>query len=406
MRTTTFSAFFLASLCVTAACVVEEQRPPSDDDDGGKTTATNATTGTGGAVGCQVHAECSGETPYCDAGACIAAPPGSELGWDASVKVTTVLQDASLKTPTDLGFNPSDTKVLWVINRKDDSAVIITNPGEATQSFIRKRDPAASHFMETPPAFDFGVMNAQWGQTFGVCGDGDNGGNDFMGPALFTANLDVFATNNAETGLGSHLDMLHSTSYCRGIAHVEANVYFAFNGDKGSIDRYDFQTDHGPGFDDHSDGRILRYVNGQVAGVTGLASHVAYDADSKLLYIADSGHGRIAALDTTSGTEGANFGGSEFIDQRKMMDGAVLTEVVPPGTLTAPSGIEFHRGLIFVSDNATSTFYAYKPTGELVTQLGVALPPGSLGGFTFGPDGKLWFVDLVGGQVLRIDPQG
>ena len=36
-------------------------------------------------------------------------------------------------------------------------------------------------------------------------------------------------------GLGSHVDMLHNTSFCRGIAHVEANVFWVFNGQRGAL---------------------------------------------------------------------------------------------------------------------------------------------------------------------------
>ena len=92
-----------------------------------------------------------------------------------------------------------------------------------------------------------------------------------MGPALFSSDLDVFATQNQQTGLGSHLDMLHSTTYCRGIAHVEGNVYFAFNSKRNSLDMYDFAEDHGPGFDDHSDGKVYRYVEDNVTGLDGVS---------------------------------------------------------------------------------------------------------------------------------------
>ena len=36
------------------------------------------------------------------------------------------------------------------------------------------------HFMHRPPALAFGVEAAPWGMTWATCGDGDNGGNDFM----------------------------------------------------------------------------------------------------------------------------------------------------------------------------------------------------------------------------------
>jgi sugar lactone lactonase YvrE len=44
--------------------------------------------------------------------------------------------------------------------------------------------------------------------------------------------------------------------------------------------------------------------------------------------------------------------------------------------------------------------------GTLVRTLDTGLPEGSLGGFTFGPDGRVYFVDTLGGRVFRIDPEG
>jgi hypothetical protein len=293
-----------------------------------------------------------------------------------------------------------------VINRQDDSVVIITNPGEDDWFFDRLKDPAAGHFMNKPPAFEFGAVDETYGQTFGICGDNDNGGNDFMGPALFSSDLDVFATQNEETGLGSHLDMLHSTTFCKGIAHVEGNVYFSFNGEKGSLDRYDFANDHGPGWDDHSDGHVFRYVEGFLAGVDDVSSHLDYDAESKLLYVADTGNRRVLTLDTTSGVEGDTFPGLEVVATRTEVLDAELELFVGEDVLEQPSGLELHRGLVFVTDHATSQFLAFDLDGTLVRTLDTGLPEGSLGGFTFGPDGRVYFVDTLGGRVFRIDPEG
>ena len=41
--------------------------------------------------------------------------------------------------------------------------------------------------------------------------------------------------------------------------------------------------------------------------------------------------------------------------------------------------------------------------GELLNYLDTGLGEGRLSGITFGPDGKLYFVDMVGNQVLRVD---
>jgi hypothetical protein len=361
--------------------------------------------------GCESHADCTEDAPFCEpeGGECVEPPPGSEIGWGdgsaGSVTLTLILADETLKEPIDLGFDPSAPERLWVINRRDDSVVIITNPGEDGWSFDRMKDPAAGHFMNEPPAFEFGAVDETYGQTFGICGDNDNGGDDFMGPALFSSDLDVFATQNDETGLGSHLDMLHSTTFCKGIAHVEGNVYFAFNGHKGSLDKYDFANDHGPGWDDHSDGHVYRYVEGYVEGVDDVSSHLDYDAESKLLYIADTGNRRILTLDTMSGVEGDTFPGLEFVATRTEIVGAELGQLAGEDVLQRPSGLELHRGLVFVTDHATSQFLAFDKDGELVRTLDTDLPEGSLGGFTFGPDGKVYFVDTLGGRVFRIDPE-
>ncbi|AUX37695.1 MULTISPECIES: hypothetical protein [Sorangium] len=69
-----------------------------------------------------------------------------------------------------------------------------------------------------------------------------------------------------------------------------------------------------------------------------------------------------------------------------------------------PSGIEVHEGIVYATDHATSRFYAFDLTGRLVRTLDTGLPAGSLAGFTFGPDGKLYFVDLRSSRVYRIDP--
>ncbi len=362
---------------------------------------------------CKADADCASttDTPLCDvpSGACVALPPGYQIGWKdgsaESVWFVPVYETGVSRQPTDLAFNPAKPTELWASNRKDGSVIIVQKPGESDSTFVRRKDPAADHFMNRPPAIAFGAMTEAWGQTWGTCGDGDNGGNDFMGAALFSADPAVFAKPTPD-GLGSHLDMLHSTSYCRGIAHVEGNLYWVFNGDKKSLDLYDFKEDHGPGMDDHSDGVILRYAVGKVLGVDGVSSHVFYHPGDLQLYIADTGNKRIAKLDTKSGTVGKSFGGLEKVATRKYVDGAVLVDVVPAGLLEEPSGIEVHDGVIFVSDRATSRFHAFDMEGKPLRQLDTGLPPGSLSGFTFGPDGKIYFADFITSTIYRIDPHG
>lgn len=401
-------AFFLTLGAWLSACSGEPPDEPKSNEPEGEGGGGGAPPGE---APCASDAECGAEAPHCDlaSGTCAPLPPGHELGLGdgspGSVDLTVVLDPEKSRTPTDLEFNPSKPHELWVVHYDDDSVTIVTNPGTPEATSERKRDPAASHFMDKPPGIAFGAVVEPWGQTFGVCGDNDNGGNDFMGPALFPAEPEVFAKQTPD-GLGSHLDMLHSTTFCRGIAHERDNVYWVFNSNKGSLDRYDFAEDHGPGNDDHSDGRILRYVAGMVAGVDGVSSHLAFDAEANALYVADTGNKRVAKLDVTSGTPGAKFGGLEPVEERRHVDGAVLTDVVSPGVLEAPSGVEHKGGLLYVSDHATSRLHAFDAeTGELLRSLDTGLPPGSLSGLAFGPDGKIYFVDRLSGRVYRVDPR-
>ena len=146
-----------------------------------------------------------------------------------------------------------------------------------------------------------------------------------MGPSLWSADPDIFASTNPAAvnylsnlygfyvDLGSHLDMLHESPLCMGIAWETDNVYWVFDGSDGSIVRYDFAEDHDVGYDDHSDGIIARYVTGRVSRVADVPSHLVYDDSSGLLYIADTGNNRVAVLDTTSGKRGQNLPMSEQV---------------------------------------------------------------------------------------------
>ncbi len=58
-----------------------------------------------------------------------------------------------------------------------------------------------------------------------------------------------------------------------------------------------------------------------------------------------------------------------------------------------------------MTDTATSTFHVFDKTGTALRSLATDLPAGALAGFTFGPDGKIYFTNKLSGQVLRIDPQ-
>lgn len=352
----------------------------------------------------------------------VATELGKGDGSPSSVELTVVATfDSGLRRPRDLDFNPMRPDELWVVNHDDDSMVIVFDASQATRTSEKRVDAAASHFMPFPSSIAFGAHETTIGHegTFATCQESRNtyGGlgepNDFMGPALWSSNLTVFAKQDPE-GLGSHLDMLHGSPNCMGVAHEKNNVYWAFGGKSHSggsqapapaIVRYDFGHDHGVGKDDHSDGTLHQYLTNEVQSVPGIPSHMVFDAEDSLLYIADTGNARVIALDTTSGTQGQALVGQEpLVAYYKMVD-SYLLEIVPGGTLTAPSGIARKGDYLYVSDNATGKISAFTLEGELVNALDTGLGAGTLAGISFGPDGKLYLVDMLGNQVLRIDPK-
>lgn len=390
MRTLFIGASALAALSVIVGLT------------GSVSGCTSETTTTGGTT--------SGGTPAADAGPVATAVPGSEIGskdgTPASVTFTEIYSAGAASKLVDVAYF-ADRDELWAVGYGDHSVYVGGLAADAP-GFKKVLDPAAAHFMYKPPAIAMGT-NGFWA----TCGDntnehasvGDGSNALFMGPSLWTTDMAILGKRTSG-GLGSHYDMLHNTPLCRGIAHVSANIYWVFNSYDSSLDKYDFHKDHGPGEDDHSDGEIYRYAMGKVKGVNGgTPSHVFYDASDKFLYVADTGNGRVARLDTTKGTKGGPLARQfEPLEGNAIMTGTDVEDVVAKGTLERPSGIEVKNDLVYVTDAATSTFHVFDKTGKEIRKLDTGLPGNSLAGFTFGGDGKIYFTDMVAGKIFRIDP--
>lgn len=373
---------------------------------------------------CVSHDECGGDTPLCLESACAARPAGWQLGIGdgsaASVGLAWLYAPDVPRETTDIAFDAVVPDRLWVLLREYENdapctmqssagcnalqghTAIIDRPGSEDASVQVITDPNAWHFMRRPTSLAFGR-----GESFATCHEFRTGNftddvYDYIGPTLWSSNLEIYGIQ--PPGLnGSHLDMLHNTPYCMGIAWERDNLYWLFNGNVGAIDKVDFHADHGPGHDDHSDGEYWRYVEGQLSRVPNIPSHL--HMHDKWLYVADTGNGRVVRLDTTSGTEGGPFSPvNDPIAKHHYVDGATLEVIVPPGLIQQPSGIVTHDGVLFVSDYATSTLYAFTLEGELVNSLTLDIPAGSVTGLEIDPDERLVFVEKPTGNVFRILP--
>ena len=327
----------------------------------------------------------------------------------------TLIGDSSdgLNAPKDLGFNPDKEGELWVVNQADDSVSIFFDAANSNQDSTHIIDPFALHFMEEVSSISFGTTG-----TFGTCQESRNTyndsseANDFMGPTLWSSDLEIFGITNPEAveflsfDLGSHLDMLHQTPLCMGIAWQYENIYWAFNGLEGAIDRNNFHLDHGPGFDDHSDGSIFRYGEGEFERVPTIPSHMKYDHSSRLLYIADTGNNAIKVLDTQSGDTGTRLAVMEPGTEHYLMTGEDISTLISGDDfgMEAPSGLTLIDDVLFITDNETSTIFAFTLEGELIDSLETDFPSGALMGIYGASIDDLWMVNAVDNEVWRLQP--
>jgi DNA-binding beta-propeller fold protein YncE len=346
---------------------------------------------------------------------------GNETHDIANVNITVIGNSADgLSVPRDLKFNPGVEGELWVVNRADDSTTTYNNTGTQGQTSVHIVDPYAMHFMEEVSSISFGaaLFSDSEYANFGTCHESRNTyndqgpPNDFMGPTLWSSDPDVYGISNPEAvqaqgfDLGSHIDMLHETPLCMGLAWETANVYWAFNGSVNAINRVDFVDDHGVGWDDHSDGIIGRYVEGDVSRVEDIPSHLAYDPSTAFLYIADTGNSAIKVLDTTSGTRGSNLPKMEWGTDHYDMNDAIMWTLVEGSdyNISLPSGVIIVDETLLVTDNATGIIHAFDLEGNRIDWLDTGLGEGALMGIEALDLDNIWVVDAATDRVLRIQP--
>lgn len=322
---------------------------------------------------------------------------------------------------TALAFNPTVDGELWLVLRQFPSGkpctktvetgcsalpgvmgVVSDATGDAPAAVIQE-DGNAWHFMRRPTAIAWGDE-----QLFAACGEAltDNYEDDsipYAGPALWSSDPAIFGVKPRPEQNGTHLDMLHETPLCMGLAHESANAFWAFNGLAGSLDRVDFHAPHQIGGEDHADGEVHRYIAGQLARRAEVPSHLVYDHAQGVIYVADTGHGRVARVDPSTAQPGDDITTYEPLHASGAMNGATVTDLVPPGVLQLPSGLTLVGDVLYVTDNATSLIYAFDTAGKLQKTFDTALPAGSLAGITLGPDSKLYVADLLTGSAHRVE---
>jgi sugar lactone lactonase YvrE len=311
-----------------------------------------------------------------------------------------------LNAVRDLEFDPGAPDRLWTFNMLSHGTVIFFEPGTEQQTSEVRIDAYGQHFMAYVSSAAFGDNG-----NFASCQEsrdewnvGPQDPDDFMGPTLWSADLEIFAVVGQafppEGGVeGSHLDMLHQSPLCMGIAHDVDNVYWAMDGLEGNLVRYDFQADHGPGGGDHSDGVIWRYTDTMVTRLANIPGHMELDHATGMLYVVDTG-GRLMRLDTASGTnigslpgdwDGATYEGVEGADFQVVVEG-----------FDEPSGLALHEGRLFVSEHATGDVVALDLDGNELDRM--STPADRIMGLAIGPAGDLWYADAGANEIVRVDP--
>lgn len=344
----------------------------------------------------------------------------------ADVNVTVIGTDADgLNVPRDLDFNPDVENELWVVNQEDDSVSIFRGAGTDAQESEHIVDPYALHFMDEVSSIAFGgvTYDKSTHRTFGTCQESRNTyngysrPNDFMGPTLWSADPDIFGISNPDAidfltdlfgfyaDLGSHLDMLHESPLCMGIAWDTENVYWVFDGSAGNIVRYDFAEDHDVGYDDHSDGIISRYVDTDVSRVENVASHMVLDQNTGLLYTVDTGNNRITVLDTSTGEKGDRLSPVERGTDYHEWVGATYSTLISGSDVDGmdlPSGIALVEDHLLVTDNQTGNLFAFTLDGELLGTIDLERESGGLMGVVARGLADIWVVDALSNEVIRI----
>lgn len=337
----------------------------------------------------------------------VTSPFGISGTHAASEIATTVILRSNLSAPSSLAFKPGEGS-LWIVNQGDDSSVIVDRPGKPDQRVTQYWDDS-DHFMNNPTQLAFSRVREELAVSLNTLNDynGQARPNYFTGVTLYTADRDDYRGDAA-----SHLDMLHHSPWAMGLAPgvrpttaaSDKREFWVLNGLAGSIDRYFFHAPHALGADDHSDGITIRYATGGLKRQGSIPSHLAFNTATRTLYIADTGNGRIAKLNTRLSVSSAvQIGG--YHDETPLYElvGSQVQAVTRDFALSRPSGLLYKGSRLIVAENGTGHIKVFDLSGTQKGDLDTGLGAGALAGLAEGPDGKLYFLDARGGRVLRLD---
>ncbi|MDX1683809.1 MAG: T9SS type A sorting domain-containing protein [Saprospiraceae bacterium] len=315
-----------------------------------------------------------------------------------------------LRLPTDLAFHPDySRKELWITNQDNvntgGSTLTLFETNTPDQTSWWRRDGNAWHFMSLPTAIAFSSDNYNFATSTGVF-DANHNGTDFTGPTLWSSDPDIYAQPSG--GNGSHLDMLHGSPFSMGIAHEKDNAFWVNDTYWGSLVRYDFVNDHGPGNDYHADGKIWRYEEIRMRRLLDIPAHMVIDKDRRLLYAVDNGGNRVIVLNIDSGEKERELPlKNERLDEHFRMMNAEF-EVILEDRFVQPCGIEIFDKYLLIGDysNGHITVFDrnddYNELGVIETEEGAGLT-----GIAVGPDGNIYYTNRTKhiAGVISADPQ-
>ena len=310
-----------------------------------------------------------------------------------------------------LAFSPRAPEELWLADSAASAMVVTIPDGGASPPARLLIDRAEYHYMASVSSFSFDGI----GQ-FATCQESLNDyrgtmePNFFQGPTLYDSRAEVVSLVNGqqqpcdeaagETCFLIHIDMLHESPMCMGIAHDSGsssvvhgktwqNVYWTFDGVHNGLVRFDFESDHGPGSMAHEFASVRRYEGLGLERVDGVPSQLVADAGSRTLFVADTGNDRVLAVEMDSGYY-SHDAREEYQIFSSPMDSfnysvwrglawSVLAAVpTPSGLALSPDGATLYvgsrlGGSIYAVDARSGLLLQVVPTGDPLGPTGLAL---------------------------------